>query len=179
MNYRQRVWPRCWLMTDERIDDRLWEAIERLPDGEAGIVFRHYRTDAGERTELGRRVAEACRSRSIALAVAGDERLARSLGAHLIHNPFRIPVDLAVSMAVHSVEEAEAARDAGAALVFVSPVHSTRSHPGAKPLGPTLALEIARVAGVPAIALGGMNAARFADIRYGFHGWAAIDAWLG
>ena len=178
MSDRQRAWPRHWLMTDERIGDRLWEAIDRLPDGQSGIVFRHYRTDSGTRTELGRRIAEICRNRGFALAVAGDGDLARSLGADSIHNPSEPPPDLPFSMPVHSLGEAQAAREAGAALVFVSPVHSTRSHPGAKPLGPALALEIARAANVPAIALGGMDAARFGDVRSGFHGWAAIDAWL-
>jgi thiamine-phosphate pyrophosphorylase len=60
----------------------------------------------------------------------------------------------------------------------VSPVHSTRSHPGQAPLGPAKALRIARAAGVPAIALGGMDAHKFARLE-GFHGWAGIDAWLG
>jgi thiamine-phosphate pyrophosphorylase len=61
----------------------------------------------------------------------------------------------------------------------VSPVHETRSHPGRKPLGPELAIEIARAAGIPAIALGGMNAQNFTPLeREGFYGWAGIDAWL-
>jgi thiamine-phosphate pyrophosphorylase len=65
-------------------------------------------------------------------------------------------------------------------LVFVSPVYSTRSHPGRKPLSRSLALRIAKAAGVPAIALGGMNSLKSARLeREGFYGWAGIDAWLG
>ena len=42
MTARQRDWPRAWLMTDERMGDRLWTAIDRLPIKHAGIVFRRY-----------------------------------------------------------------------------------------------------------------------------------------
>lgn len=178
MTDRQQPWPRYWLMTDERTGARLWQAIDRMPPKESGIVFRHYATPAEQRAVTGRRIADICRRRGFTLAVAGDEGLARSLGADLIHNPPEPPFDLPFSRAVHSIEEAEAARDAGAALVFVSPVHPTRSHPDAKPLGKPLALRIARTAGVPAIALGGMDQRKFAGLRRdGFYGWAGIDAW--
>ena len=65
-----------------------------------------------------------------------------------------------------------------ASLVFVSPVFATRSHPGAPALGLDRAKRLAEAAGAPAIALGGMNARRFAELE-GLYGWAGIDAWLG
>lgn len=176
---RQREWPRQWLMTDERMGDRLWTAIDRLEPKIGGVVFRHYASDPGTRAVLARRVADICRRRALVLAIARDEQLARALGAELVHNPAERPFDLPFSRSVHSLEQAEAARVEGAALVFVSPVHPTRSHPGEKPLGKPLALRIARAAGTPAIALGGMDARKFAGLkRDGFYGWAAIDAWL-
>ncbi|HVM23306.1 MAG TPA: thiamine phosphate synthase [Sphingomicrobium sp.] len=178
MNAHQRIWPRLWLMTDERMGDALWAAIERLPAG-AGLVFRHYVTEADPRAALGRRIADLCRTRAITLAVARDVALARELGADLVHNPAGATGDLPFSRSVHSVEEAERARVEGAALVFVSPVRPTRSHPGQPALAPEEAARIARAAAVPAIALGGMNARLFAPFeRDGFHGWAGIDAWI-
>ena len=71
-----------------------------------------------------------------------------------------------------------AARDEGAALGIVSPVFATRSHPGQEPLGIEAAIALARAFDGPAIALGGMNAERFAPLKGAFHGWAGIDAWL-
>lgn len=179
MTARHKVWPTQWLMTDERMGGQLWGAIDKLTPRQGGVVFRHYRTDPETRLLIARRVADVCHRRGFGLAVAGDEELASALGADLVHNPLEAPARLPFSRSVHSLEEAEAARDAGAALVFVSPVHPTTSHPDAKPLGKPLALRIARAAGVPAIALGGMTPRRFAGLRRdGFHGWAAIDAWL-
>jgi thiamine-phosphate pyrophosphorylase len=177
MTAHQTVWPRAWLMTDERLGDRLVSAIERLPD-RSGVIFRHYSLPPHERRALAEQVATICRGRGLILGVASDTGLARALGADLVHNPERTPSELPFSRAVHSLTEAKAAASNKASLVFVSPVHATRSHPGRRPLGPELAAQIARAARAPAIALGGMNARRFAELE-GFHGWAGIDAWLG
>jgi thiamine monophosphate synthase len=180
MTARQRDWPRAWLMTDERMGDRLWTAIDRLPIKHAGIVFRHYSLPDEARAILARRVADICHRRSLALAVAGGEDFALTVGADLVHNPPEPPLRLPFSQSVHSLGEAETARVAGAVIIFVSPIFRTRSHPGTKPLGRPLARRIAQAAGVPAIALGGMDARKFARLqRDGFYGWAGIDAWLG
>ena len=179
MTARQRAWPRQWLMTDERMGERLWEAIDRLPIKDGGIVFRHYRTPAPARVELARRVADICRERSLVLGMATDAEFAQALGADFAHNPSEKPVDMPFSRAVHSLEDAEAAKSEGASLVFVSPLFPTRSHPGAATLDQRLATHIAKAAGVPAIALGGMDAIKWAQFkREGFYGWAGIDAWL-
>ena len=178
MTARQTDWPRQWLMTDERMGDRLWTAIDRLEHGRGGIVFRHYALPSDRREIIARRVADLCHERKLTFAVARDADLARWLGADLVHNPAGQIADLPFSRAVHSVEEAEAARVEGAALVFVSPVKPTRSHPGRAALGRTKAAKIARAAGVPAIALGGMDWLAWMGMRDVFHGWAAIDAWL-
>jgi thiamine monophosphate synthase len=64
-------------------------------------------------------------------------------------------------------------------MVFVSPVYATTSHPDRKPLYRPLAVKIAKAAGIPAIALGGMDPLKFSLLeREGFYGWAGIDAWL-
>ena len=179
MEARQQSWPRQWLMTDERIGDRLFAAIERLPQSAAGIVFRHYSLGPEDREELARRIAKMGKNRGLTLAIGADEALALRIGAELVHNPAGNALRLPFSRSVHTIEEAEAARAQGASLVFVSPVFATRSHPGREPLGPELALQIAKAAGVPAIALGGMDARNFAPVwSAGFHGWAGIDAWL-
>jgi thiamine-phosphate pyrophosphorylase len=167
-------------MTDERMGDRLWTAIDRLPIKHSGIVFRHYSLGEDVRATLARRIADICHRRCLALAIAGSVDLALTVGADLVHNPPEPALRLPFSRSVHSIEEAEAARAADAAIVFVSPVYSTSSHPGTKPLGRSLARRIALAAGVPAIALGGMDALKFARLQCdGFYGWAGIDAWLG
>lgn len=179
MTARQTGWPRCWLMTDERMGERLWEAIDRLPVGDGGVVVRHYGLPRDERGGLAERVAAVCRKRGLALAVAEDVALAVSLGAELVHRPATQAPGLPFSLPVHSLDEARIARAEGASLVFVSPIHETRSHPEAAPLGRKLARRIVKACGCPAIALGGMDARKFAVAeRDGFYGWAAIDAWI-
>lgn len=178
MDTRQHDWPHCWLMTDERMGDRLWEAIERLPIGDGAVVFRHYALPESDRARLADSIATVCAKRGLLFAVAGDVGLAERTKAALVHRPNGETV-LPHSRSVHSLEEAKAARDGGASLVFVSPVHETRSHPEAAPLGRKLARQIIKAAGCPAIALGGMDARKFAAAeKDGFYGWAAIDAWI-
>ena len=179
MTARQTGWPRCWLMTDERMGDRLWEAIERLPIGDGGVIVRHYCLEKEDRRRLGASIAAVCRKRGLTLGIAADADLAAELGAELIHKPDTNPAGLPFSLPIHALVDAEAARQAGASLVFVSPVHETRSHPEAKPLGRKLIRKIVKACGCPAIALGGMNARHFAAAeKDGFYGWAAIDAWI-
>lgn len=167
---RRRAIPSLWLMTDERIGDDLWRAAARLPRG-AGIVFRHHRTPAAARRRLFARLLRIARRRGLVLLRAGATALPGEMGAH----GHRCPS--VTTWPVHSRREAVRALRQGADAVFVSPVHPTRSHPGQAALGPRRAAAIARGLPLMRIALGGMDARRFAALT-GFDGWAAIDAWL-
>lgn len=181
MTANQPSWPRQWLMTDERIGDRLWEAIDRLPPANGGIVFRHYSLGSDERLALGSGIAQAASDRKLIFAVAGSAQIAAQLGAALLHNPDE-STSLPISLPVHDEAEAARARKLGAALAFVSPVYRTRSHASAPSLGAPRAAMVARELNCPAIALGGMDAARFDALEQAypglFHGYAGIDCWL-
>lgn len=179
MAANQPQWPREWLMTDEHMGERLWDGLAALPRG-SGVVFRHYGLARDERLALGERIAKVCHDRGLMLAVAGDVRLARQLGAALVHNPVGDPGDLPFSRSAHSGEEAKSHCASGASLIFVSPIYPTASHPGRQPLAREIARRIVASCAVPVIALGGMSRSRFDERkRDGYYGWAAIDAWLG
>jgi thiamine-phosphate pyrophosphorylase len=171
MDARQPL-PRHWLMTDERLGDRLFDAVDRLPAG-AGIVFRHYATPSATRRAL----FDAVRWRrgDILLLLAGEAGEAAAWGADGSHG--RGSGAGLRTAPVHDRSELRAAEAAGAAALFVSPVFATRSHPGAKELGVGGFGALADGARIPVIALGGMDAERFALLP-GAWGWAAIDAWL-
>lgn len=161
-------WPTAWLMTDPRLGDRLWAILSRMPAG-SGVVLRDL--------AIGEEVARICRERALVLTVSRDVALSKRLGAVLVHNPVGATA-LPFSRSVHDEVEARQAKAEGAALVFVSPVYLTRSHPGAAALGVDEAQRLAAIAGVPAIALGGMDKAKFDALPpRDFHGWAGIDAW--
>ena len=179
MAANQPPWPREWLMTDERMDDRLWSAIGALPEG-TGIVFRHYSLSHDERRLLGIRIGEVSRERGLTLAVAGDVGLANLLKGALVHNPAGDPGTLPFSRSAHSVAEADGAIAAGASLIFLSPIFATRSHPARTPMPREVARQIVANSPIPVVALGGVNRTRFVELeRDGFYGWAGIDAWSG
>ena len=58
----------------------------------------------------------------------------------------------------------------------LSPVFTTTSHPGARPLGPLRAAMIAAHAQIPVYALGGVNACNAGLLPPAFSGIAAITA---
>jgi thiamine-phosphate pyrophosphorylase len=164
--------PHLWLMTDERMGESLWTALERLPRG-GGVVFRHYGLGPAERRALFAKVARIARRRGLVLIRAGAERLGR--GEDGVHG--RRGYGLR-TWSAHDRREAVTAIRAGADAVLVSPVFPTRSHPGARSLGRVRLGLMIRNLEVPVIALGGMDSQRAASLRaLGIYGWAAIDAW--
>ncbi len=149
--------PVLWLFTDAaRLPDPL-AAAARLPRGLCGVVFRHDGDPA--RAALGEALARICRARRLLLVVAGDVRLAARLhaGVHLrrAQGSAAVRGRLATSSA-HSVAELRRARRAGVALAFLSPAYPTASHPGAPALGAVRWTAMARSAGIPVAALGGI-----------------------
>lgn len=162
--------PRRWLMTDERLGDALWDALEALPPG-SGVVFRHYATPAKERGALFARIAKFARRKRFTLVVARDVPERGAYGRHGRRAG-------ALTAPVHSRREAVAAVGAGAKLLFASPIYVTRSHPGARALGRVRLGLMIRGLRLPVIALGGMNERRWRALRpLGVYGWAGIDAW--
>lgn len=168
---RRHPLPRLWLMTDERMGEGLWQALERLPRG-GGVVFRHYGLAPAERRALFARVLKVAKRRRLVLVRAGSEPMRGEAGVHGAYGR-----GLRTAPA-HDRREAVAALRAGAQVLFVSPVFATRSHPGAPALGRLRFGLLVRGLDVPVIALGGMDVRKAASLRrLGIHGWAAIDAW--
>ncbi len=183
--------PLVWLFTDARLGGALFAAAAQLPPG-SGIVIREDDRVPGERWRLARRLAAIARVRKLTILLAGPPALARRWGAGGVHLRQRNArqaaqahrLGLIVSMPVHDPREACAARRARADLAFVSPLHPTRSHPGAATLGRQQWLRLARLSGAQAVALGGLTPVRAATLRRASKasglvpGWAAIDHWL-
>lgn len=151
-------------MTDERIEADLLSVLRALPPG-AGVVFRHRSLPPGERHRLFLRIRRVAQARRLRISAVGGLPGAPGHGGRR-----------ALTSPAHDRREAVAGVRAGAAWLFVSPVHPTRSHPGARPLGVSRASAVTNGLAAGRIALGGMTAARWLRLRrYGFAGWAAID----
>ena len=153
---RRQPLPRLWLMTDERQGEGLWTALERLPRG-SGVVFRHNGLSSAERRKLFDRVRRVARRRRLLLLMGS-----RGNG---------------LTASAHNLRELKSAERSGAALVFLSPAFPTRSHPGARALGPVRFGLIAAQARIPVIALGGVDARKARRLPH-IYGWAGIDAWM-
>ncbi len=178
--YRQalprRKLPRRWLLSDARNDHALETVLDALAPG-SGFVFRHYHLAPDERRARFRALARICRRRGHLLVLADSAQTALEWGADAI---YRTPLALSPRRAglltiatAHDLREIGAANRMGADAVMLSPVFCTRSHPGARTLGPLRFRHLARRAAMPVIALGGMDNAHAA--RLAWPRWAAVD----
>jgi thiamine-phosphate pyrophosphorylase len=182
--------PRCWLFSDERLETDVALLAALLPPG-SGIVVRHDGMPRGARWRLVRRLVRIARSRGLTILLAAPPDVARRWGADGVHlrqyqardAARACKMGLPVTLPVHDAAEARRARRVGAQAAFISPLHPTRSHPGAPALGTAAWLRLARIAGAQPVALGGMTAARARRLSHAamgsdiLPGWAAIDAW--
>lgn len=171
--------PHLWLLTDPRQGAALWRALRRLPHG-AGVVVRHYDLPAGERRAFFRRVRQQVHARGGQAVLAGPAAMASRWGADGSYGDpgtarrHRAGLRLAPVHDRHEIRQAERRR---ADLLLLSPLFATRSHPGARGLGPLRFAGLARATQRPVIALGGVSARHEGLLRkIGAAGWAGIDA---
>ncbi len=136
------------------------------------------------RAELAPRLARLCRARGLGLSIARDAALALRLGAglHLADGMsppllWRLHGRGLLTAAAHGRAALARARRMGADLALLSPLFPTASHPGARPLGTVRFAGLARRAGIPVAALGGVTGARMtAAARAGAVAVAAVGA---
>lgn len=176
---QSRPLPSLWLFSDERVAAaNLIRAAARLPRG-SGIILRHHATPLAERRRLFETLRPVARRRGLVLVLAGKGTEARGWGADGVHGSgqMRRAAGMIRTAPVHDPAELRRAERHGADLVFLSPLFATRSHPGARPLGPVRFAALARQAHVPVMALGGVARRHGRLIRMlGASGYGAIDS---
>ena len=168
--------PRIWLLSDARNDADLERVLRESPQ-RLGFVYRHYHLKPVARRvrfEYLKRIAGA---RGHVTILSGSAAQALRWDADGYYAPARrLSPRRAVMLAIataHDMAELGAANRADADAVMLSPVFSTRSHPGGRTLGGLRFLLMARHAAMPVIALGGMRSAQAQRLRW--QHWAAID----
>lgn len=185
LNARPSPLPRAVLFTDpDRTPDPA-SSVSALPPG-CAVVFRHF-GQPDQRARAGA-VAKAVEAGGHTLIVAADPELALALDAAGVHWPEarlgeaaewagRFQVMTASAHGASAVLRAEPLVGA----VFLSPVLASGSPSAAgRALGIEAAAAIARGAGVPVYALGGVNARTAPSlIGRGFSGLAAVEGWSG
>ena len=164
--------PTIWAFTDTGRTPDVLGLVRMLPPG-TGLVFRH--DGVAGRPALAAAAARLCRARRIMMVMTPP--LIAGVGVHLRggrrDGPGPLPA-LRTSSA-HSRIEVLRARRAGAGIIFLSPLFSTLSHPGAVPLGSLRWRRLAQ--GDAAIyALGGVTGATAFAIPQTAAGFGAIGA---
>lgn len=148
-----------------------------LEGGGRWIWFRDRDLEPDARRRLGEAVAGCVRAAGGILTVGGDVALARALGADGVHlgggsEPEAIAAarvalgpGALIGVSAHAPLEAARAAAAGADYVTLSPIFPTASKPGYGPALGSGAIAASRGAGLPVVALGGLEAGRIAECR--------------
>ena len=176
----RQIFPELWLLSDERNDAALEEALCKLPRG-SGFIYRHYHLPPEERVERWFDLRRIARSRDHVVILADSSLTAREWGADGIYGASRAlyPTadDLLTLATAHNLADVGLANRMRADAMLLSPVFSTRSHPDGATLGPLRFRLLAAHAQMPVIALGGMNSQTAR--RLDWPRWAAIDGLSG
>jgi thiamine-phosphate pyrophosphorylase len=153
--------PPLILVTDpDRTPDPVALA-ERLPAG-CGVIFRGFgRKGAGK---TARKLGQIARERRLVLLIGADAARVRGAGVHLperlAHRAGalkRARPGLLVTVAAHSLPALIRARRSGADAALLSVVFKSKSPSAGRPLGPIRFAALARQAGLPVYALGGVK----------------------
>lgn len=158
--------------------------IARLPRG-AAVVCRTF----GRPREIARApfLRALARRRGVLFLVGADIGLALQLRADGVHLPQRLArraaslrrlrPDWIVTAAAHDLPSLIAARRAGAQAAVLSAVFPSASPSAGSPLGPVRFALLVRAGGLPAYALGGVDARTARRLTHtGAIGLAAVDA---
>ncbi|MCX7586017.1 thiamine phosphate synthase [Phenylobacterium sp. 58.2.17] len=174
--------PPLLFFTDPGRTPDIEAAAWRLPRGSA-IVFRAF--GAPDAELRARRLAQIAAERGLMLLIGADAGLAAQVGAHGVHLPERLAgrarrirrTGWIVTAAAHSLSAARHGLASGADAVVVSAVFPSSSPSAGAPIGPLRLAQLARAAGGPVYALGGVNdktARRL--LPAGLVGLAAVEA---
>jgi thiamine-phosphate pyrophosphorylase len=138
------------------------------------VSLREKDLSAEDQVGLGRMLLPIARRHGARLTVHGDAALANACGVDGVHLPAGSDVaasramlgrDKLIGVSIHTVTEAETVDPAAADYAIAGPAYETASKPGYGPeIGRKGLAEIARAARVPLLAIGGINAARAAEV---------------
>lgn len=171
--------PDLWLVSDQRNDAFLENALTRLPRA-SGFIYRHYHLSPAKRVARFHALARLARARDHTVVLADSALTACEWGADGIYGAPRSLYprrDLLTLATAHNMAEIAQANRQGADALLLSPAFPTSSHKGAPALGPLRFRLLAAHARMPVIALGGMNAQKARHLAW--PRWAAIDGLSG
>lgn len=138
------------------------------------VSVREKDLPADDQVALVRSLLPTVRRHGARLTVHGDAALAKACGADGVHlpsgsDPARgralLGPDKLIGVSIHTVTEAETIDPGAVDYAIAGPAYETESKPGYGPeIGRKGLSEVARAARVPLLAIGGINAARAAEV---------------
>jgi thiamine-phosphate pyrophosphorylase len=147
---------------------------QALAAGCRWVSLREKDLSLEEQIGLARTLLRLARQHGARLSVHGEAALAKACGADAVHLPSGsdpaasralLGPHMLIGVSIHTVPEAEAIDPDAVDYAIAGPAYETASKPGYGPeIGRKGLAEIAGAARVPVLAIGGINAARVAEV---------------
>lgn len=147
-------------------DDFLGQLQKAAQAGVEGIILREKDLDEQAYEELAARVKAVCEEAQVPLILHTYVNAAKRLGIRRIHLPLHQFLMLTeqekkgfqvIGVSTHSVEEAKAAKLAGASYVTAGHVFATDCKKGLAPRGLSFLAEVCQAVEIPVYAIGGIS----------------------
>ena len=189
---------RIYLITDRRLfggdtealTHAITVALAAAPERLVGVQLRERDLPGREYAALAARLRDVTAARGALLFISDRVDVALACGADGVHLPGggfaledvrALAPQLRIGVSTHTREEVLRARDDGADLVVLGPIHAPQSKASARPaLGESALMELDAGPSLRVFALGGIDARNAAySIGAGAHGVACVSAVLG
>ncbi len=168
---------RLHVLVTEAMCKRPWEDVcQRAVEGGADVLqLREKSLSDRELLARARRLSGVCHDRDALLIVNDRPDIARLAGADGVHvgqddlsvGEARSIVgsQMLVGTSTHSLDEARAAMSERPDYIAVGPMFPSKTKPEVAAQGPRLLAEVAAIATVPVVAIGGITAANVGDLK--------------
>ena len=140
-----------------------------------GLLLREKDLGHAEYAELAAQIAPLCRAQGVQFIAYHPH------AGEFTHMPFSqaMPVKQPFSVSIHSVEEAVAAQELGAAFVIAGHIFATQSKPGLPPRGLDFLRAVCESVRIPVFAIGGISSENAQScVDTGAAGVCRMSAWF-
>jgi len=179
------------IIDSQRLGGRTYtEVAEQMIRGGARAIQLRHKLDRRDELAIAQKLRGLCSEHGVLFIVNDHLDIALAAGADGLHlgqedMPVRVarrllPIDMIVGISVTTLRQAKAAQASGADYIAVGSIYPTLSKDTAKVVGLERLRGIRGTAGLPLIAIGGINRDNAGEVaRAGADGVAVISALLG
>lgn len=164
--------------------------LQQAPIEPAALILRAKTLSSADYQLLAKQAQKICTKLTLPLILHSDWQLANDLGIDSLHLPLALLPSLPeaekkrlrwLSTSVHSLEEAQQAKELGATVLIAGHIYTTQCKPGLAPRGLSFLQAVCAATSLPVYAIGGIgfSSAQLAELKAkGARGACIMSAYM-